>query len=284
MSIFNHIYSLFHTDLNNNNNFNINPLITDEESDEIFPFFHFPNNNENPLFDKEKEESTFSKEFEKNLYFKTKKEAIPKFKIKKKGKSTQLITNKRKRGKTKKSNNNKTHYPDAPDNLLRKINVHYLNFLVSFINEVLHAYNYKYKFLKLNYNFKKNVNKNIVEKMKKETIGDIIRQKISSRYKKHFDLNYNENILKEIKKKEELNKIFSDNYLNIFTKIYLKSNKIINLKEYGIDKVISLPDKVKMYKDLLLKTGEKELKKRYIKNINQCIKQNFAQNIIFLME
>ena len=51
----------------------------------------------------------------------------------------------------------------------------------------------------------------------------------------------------------------------MFKNIYYKSNKLINLSEYGLNKIINLSDKVKMYQDLLKDIEKKNTDKEYIK-------------------
>ena len=46
---------------------------------------------------------------------------------------------------------------------MRKIQSHYLSFIISFLNNILEILNYKQQFFKLDYEFKRNVKKNFVE-------------------------------------------------------------------------------------------------------------------------
>ncbi len=90
----------------------------------------------------------------------------------------------------------------------------------------------------------------------------------------------NRNILEKIKEKnnkenEVIINILSENYFDFFWKIYYKSSKLINLKEYGLDKEIILSDKVIMYKDLLKKNEELDPNENYNNNINNCVNNNF---------
>ena len=174
------------------------------------------------------------------------------------------------------------HSQYASDNLLRQINVHFLTFIVSFLNLILDKYNYKEKFLQLSYKFKKGINKASLRVLKKTTIDKIICNEISNRYKE--DSNYNKRIYNKIKSNEEINKILSDNYLNVFKNFYLKNNRIINLKAYKIDKEISLSNNAKTFNDLLLKKGEEGINKKYILYLKKCIKKYFVNDIIFLVE
>ena len=166
----------------------------------------------NPIYNEEIEE--------KRIYFVDNSEDTKKEKTKK------LL----KRGKKRKDNEKNLTFHDRnrTDNLLRKIQVHYLSFIVSYLNDILKNLNYKKKFLKLNYKFKSNINKNFVDSLKKKTIGDIISTEISVKYK-NKDKNINKTLYEQIKDNDVLNKIFEDNYLKLFRQVYYKSRKKINL-------------------------------------------------------
>ena len=169
----------------------------------------------------------------------------------------------------------KIHDKNSMDNLLRKVQVHYLSFIISYINDILNGLEYKEQFLKIDYNFKKNINKDFLDDLKTKKISDIICIDISSKYKK--DKKTNLKIYEKIKKNEILNVILNQNYLEPFD-IYYKSKKIINLKNYGLDKEIILSDKSKMFKDLLkhsLKDKDNKNINEHIKNLNFCVAQNY---------
>ena len=198
-------------------------------------------------------------------------------------KSSEKIVIKKKRGRGNindlKEKSLNIHDKYSADNLLRKLQVHYLSFIISFLNDILKNLNYKKKFLKLDYKFKKNVKQNFVESLKSKSLREIICNNISSKYQNYND-DANEIICTKIQKDEVLNKILSENYLQLFKKIYLKSNKIVNLKEYGLDKEIILSKEVKMYKDLLKSFEEN---KEYKKSLNECINRNFLTESKFLI-
>ena len=189
---------------------------------------------------------------------------------------------KRKRGRTKSlMNDNKfIHDKNSSDNLKRKIHVHFLSFIVSYLNEILKNLNYKQRFLQLDYRFKRIINNERFKSIKKQPIGNIIRKPISYKYKQNKY--YNEIIYEQIKENEILNNIFSQSYLNLFKNIYYKSNNIISLKEYGLNKNIFLSTKVKMYKDLLYNIKDLDINKQHIKKINECIGRYFLPELIFL--
>ena len=172
----------------------------------------------------------------------------------------------------------KIHDKYSDDNMLRKIQNHYLNFIILFLNEILKNLNYKQRFLKLDYDYKKTVNKDFVERLKKSTLKDIVINKISEKYK-NYDNYKNRIIYEEIKENEIIKNILSINYLMLFKTIYYKSNKKIDLSEFGINQVIILSKKVKMFNDLLKKI-EKE-GELYIKNIANCTIKNFIPDCKF---
>ena len=185
-----------------------------------------------------------------------------------------------KRGRKKVKNNKRIHNSYSVDNLFIKIRVHYFSFIISYINNILKELNYNLKFYNLNYKFKKLSKKEEIKSLEDKTIGQIICNDISSKYKS-LKLNYNQLIYKKIANNEVLNNILSENYLQLFQKIYFRNKRKINLTEYGLDKTINLSNEVKMYNDLLLKVeGKSKGIKRYM---NICIKKKFIPNLIFIV-
>ena len=188
-------------------------------------------------------------------------------------------TTKKKRGRKQekkgKTRTLKTHNKFTSDNLLRKIQVHYLTFIIYFMNDFLYKLGYNERFYKFDYEFKKNVKKEFVESLKSQNIGEIISSfPISSKYRisKDKTINENENIVLQFKKNKILNQLFSQNYLQLFKKIYYKNNKCINLKEFGLNEKIILSNKVKMYQDLV-----KNFDKGYKDKLNKCVKEKFLK-------
>jgi hypothetical protein len=112
--------------------------------------------------------------------------------------------------------------------------------------------------------------------LKKKTIGEIICNKISKKYV-HLNENSNKLLIKKLEEKNVFKNILNQNYLKLM-KFYFKSNATINLKQYGIDKIIVLSNKVKMFKDLLTKLENDENHKGRIK---ERILQNFKEESIF---
>ena len=179
---------------------------------------------------------------------------------------------------TEDNNYIKIHDKHTADNLLRKIQVHYLTFIVQFLNEILKFLNFKQRFLGLTYKFKMNVNKKFFNSLKTKTIGDIIITQVSIKYKK-VALNINKNVYEQTKWNKILNKIYFENYLLFFRKFYFKSERIINLKEYGLIQKLILSEKAKMYKDLI--ENEEYVYKR---NLKDCVNRHFFSNSLFITE
>jgi len=187
----------------------------------------------------------------------------------------------------------KPHNRLSSDNVLRKIQVHYFSFIVSFLNFLLKYFNYEYKFLKLDYSIKKNINKDVNKRKSKignenkkiinsfddDTIEKIISQNISKQFR-HYKKNQNELICEAVKENKIFCNILKENHLNIFKKFYFSSSKLINLKEYGLDRCIKLPNEVKTHIDLLKKN--ETFGEEYKKCINECILKNFFPKAKFL--
>ena len=185
-------------------------------------------------------------------------------------------TNK-KRGRKKKEQNTKykrEHTRDCRDNILRKIQVYFINFIVYFLNVILKNFNLKQKFMKLDYEFKKGIKKEFINILKSKNLGELISQEISNKYKTK-NKNYNKNIYEEIKNYKVINKILSINYLDFFKNIYFQNKKYIYLREYGFDEKIELTDDSKMFKGLINKNKEDKRK------IYQIIKINYLPDLIF---
>ena len=196
---------------------------------------------------------------------------------------------KKKRGRQIKENNiskirniKKIHNKFSTDNLLRKIQVHYLSFIISVANIILKAFNYKEKFYKLDYDLKKKVNKDYFESLKKKKIYEIICNNISKKYKEK-NANINTIIYEKIQNNEILKNFFNENYLIFFKDIYYKSEKTINLKKYGLEKKIFLSKDIKMFKDLLKDNNKYDEKnEKYIEDIHLCVSQNYLPENKFL--
>lgn len=203
----------------------------------------------------------------------------------------------------KKTGNKKVHDKNKDDNLLRKIQIHFYNFIILFLNDIFKVLNIDLqgqfisgklllpgnnevdKFHKIEHDTKKKVNKKTVQMLKEAKVKDILEYNISPKFKK-FPSDNNKQISEEVLEnntdKELVEKIFSLKCLLLFKNIYYRSYKIVNLKELGIekvDKVITLSKNVKMFQDLLKKNEKNG--KIHIINIHKCAIKNFLPGYIF---
>lgn len=185
----------------------------------------------------------------------------------------------KKRGRQANENGGKkpTHDKNSTDNLKRKIQVHYMSFIIDSINDIIKQLGYEEEFLNLDYNYKKNVSNTFFLGLKKKKISDIISNNISEKYSTK-DTETNINLHKKLKNDKRLKKIFDENYLLFFKNIYFNFDDKINFIKYGLDKDIILSRKVERYKDLI-----KDATNDYAKNLNSCVAQNYLpQQKVFI--
>ena len=216
---------------------------------EIFPPFIIP------CLDLEEKNDEKHLSNSNNNYFKLKK-------IKKRGRKkldtdTNFLKQKR-----------KTHDKTDDDNVLTKIQVHFLKFIINLTNDILKV-GFQTKdnndnnvyFKPINYEDKKKINIENIKKLKSSCIKDILQMKTSSKCRKYGE-DYNEknykNILEQINSDDSLNwikKFFDMNYLDVFEKFYytLKEIKNITFQE----KIINFSKKTKSFYDLLSKNESK---------------------------
>ena len=118
----------------------------------------------------------------------------------------------------------KKHTASDDDNILRKVQVQYISFIIHCSNDMVSLFVDDYKnnpcFKDVDYKLKKVVNHKNVENLKKMTIGEIIQFKITPKIKKK-EKNENEKSLKLILEKcPFLQKYFETNYLDFFRQYY----------------------------------------------------------------
>ena len=186
----------------------------------------------------------------------------------------------------------KNHDKFDRDNIKRKVQVHFLKFLVNFINksilEIIKKYNNfkindndknfidKIQFKPLNYNFSKNITSASFNSLKSKNIKEIFKENTSPKFKKYNNKDIYNNII-EINKDIEL--LLNSTYLEFF-KVFYESQSIINLRKYGFDLDINLDD-IKKF-DAFCEEQEKDDNfEQYIKRINDCIKRDFIIKKVF---
>ena len=203
---------------------------------------------------------------------------------------TNLI--KRKRGRKIQKENKKerpTHDKSARDNIRRKIQIHYLKFLIKFVNKIIDELlnqdgkSKDYHFNPLSHKFTKQISKKSFIEIRNASIGNIFKNNVSPKFNNFEQLNVNvyNNI---INKNDKIKNILDKKYLHFFD-IYYKNIKQINLSDYGINdinKIINLSSEIELFEDLL----KTELNKnnctinidKYFEKIEKCIKKDFDNN------
>lgn len=173
-----------------------------------------------------------------------------------------FLVRKKTSGRTRKKKSEKVpHGNKSFDNIERKIQVHFLNFVISFSNDALRYYfkNSSFSFKKINQKEKIKVNFNNVSKLKKSKIKDLLNSEISVKFK-NFDKNENKKLLSQLKE-TWLDKLFDMNYLDLFK--YYYNNKESRLDAIIFEKKkIPLTEGTKSFYDLL--EDNKEIKENIV--------------------
>ena len=189
--------------------------------------------------------------------------------------SPEFITEQRnkKRGRPNKANKRRReHSSSSTDNMIIKIQTHFLTFVVCFVNDIIKGfYNcQKYKFAKFDHKQKSKVSFDYIDWMKNSTIGDLLgKMDISTKFKCSKDNNIN--IMNKLEQVPFFSNIFKIKYLDLFSKYY---NNKQPLKELLIeDKKITLTPKTKTFSELLQKKHNLKLKKLLVD-----IAENFYLN------
>lgn len=180
--------------------------------------------------------------------------------------SITLTLKKKFRGRKGIKDNNgdkRIHGASDDDNVLRKIQVHFLSFVVNFTNDVIRTL-IKDKnpplFKNLDYKIKKIVKHKVIEDFKSKTIGEILQSKISPKMKT-YDTNANQIIYYEICQKCLLMKEFlQTKYIDLFKEYY--SNRDRKFEVSG--NVVQFSSKTKSYNDLILKNYQYKEKIKYV--------------------
>ena len=173
----------------------------------------------------------------------------------------------------KNTSNQKCHFSDDFDNVLRKIQVSYINFLISLSNDALKTVfgnHTTYKFKDINYKLKKQINHNYIENLKKSHFGDILQMDISPK-NKIFQEDMNKiTYFIVCKQSEELKKLFEKNYLYMIKKYFNfvdDGNHVIDIDGFKIN----LSPKTETFNNLLKKNEEAKNKFKEVAQTVYCL-------------
>ena len=179
----------------------------------------------------------------------------------------------RKRGRKAKKEGKRQHNALDQDNIIRKIQVHFLTFIIYFSNDLIQVIfpnNKDLCFKNIQYELKKTVNHAYIENLKSKTIGDILQLKASPKNKK-FDGNINKNTFDYICNNSIfLKQFFEMSYLDMFNNYYYQNKREIIIEGH---KVI-LSQRTRLFNDLILKNLSsanklKEIAEEYFINKKQ---------------
>ena len=150
------------------------------------------------------------------------------------------------------------------DNMIGRIQVHFLIFLINFCNDALKT-EYKhslYHFLHINYSKRLFSRRNYFSKLTKSKIKDILNLEIPPEYRRYDKFENKKLLEKIISSSEWLNHLFEMNYLDLF-KSYYNREKPLN-KIYFENKVIVFSPNTKSFYFLLEKYKDKDFKQDII--------------------
>ena len=185
----------------------------------------------------------------------------------------------KKHGRIKKSKNNRIHDKYSKDNITRKIQIHYLKFLRNFANSLIKKILFEnnnsknVEFYPLNHQFLRNINKEAVDSLKNNCIGEILKDNISPRYKSNINIDVYNLVTSE---NDIIKNIFKQKYLYFFNDFYYNKKKI-NLSEFGFKELI-LSNDIELYEDLIKKNKTNSLSddQKYINKMEKIIKKDFS--------
>lgn len=186
----------------------------------------------------------------------------------------------KKRGRDKKILNSKRiHDKFSKDNILRKLQIHYLKFLTNFANLLIKQILFEDKdmqFYSLKHKFFKNINKNRINLLKKQSLSDILK---CTKIPQCKSAKNNTDVYNKITSKSIIIKNIIDKpYLEYF-QIYYNSKKKICLSKYGYNPYIILPNDIQLFEDLIKKnkTNSEIDDEKYRKKIETIIHDEFLQ-------
>ena len=188
----------------------------------------------------------------------------------------------KKRGRKALKEGKRQHNALDQDNIIRKIQVHFLSFIIYFCNDLIQAFLPNYKdlcFKNIQYELKKTVNHAYIENLKSKNIGDILQLTASPKNKK-FSGNINQITYNRICLLNPfLKEFFKMSYLDMFNNYYCQ-----NLRELDIEGCkVKLSQRTRLFIDLISKNNSsaekiKEIAEEYFINKKKGLNPIFVIN------
>jgi len=160
----------------------------------------------------------------------------------------------------RKSKRKKEHSKFEKDNIMRKLNIHFISFIVKYVNFNIQKLISKHQplFINLSYEFKKKINNTTFAELKNMNLGQILRNEGSWKNKRNliYESDYNEKIFKSVYK-TSLKDLLDTNYIKFYREVY-SSSSFVDKKYLNIYKA---PKNILFFNDFL----EKEIQKDKLK-------------------
>ena len=168
-----------------------------------------------------------------------------------------------------------THLSSSPDNILSKIQIHFINFIINFSNDYIYAIKKtnQCSFKNINSSFKAKISKRHFEKTKNLTIKQILESvDISIKYKT-CNKDINKDTLQKLDNDPRFQKLFDMKFLDLFHYYYNNGQPLKEICSSGIK--IDLSKKTKTFYDLLEKY--KDLKEDMFQIIKMFYLEDFQE-------
>ena len=178
------------------------------------------------------------------------------------------------RKRTRSLDGHRPHDRYQLDNIKRKLQTKFFNFIIFFINKALEKIDSNEKFYPISYDFKCSINSETFQNFKKFVLGDIVRLPISNKFKK-IEKGANSTTYDKVKNLPLIKNILKENFFAFFKDAFYSEERLISLKKYGSNLKIRIPDNVEMYIDL---KKENKYDYYYIKSLEECVEKNFFTN------
>lgn len=173
----------------------------------------------------------------------------------------------------RKSKRKKEHSKFEKDNIMRKLNIHFISFIVKYVNFNIQKLISKHQplFINLSYEFKKKINNTTFAELKNMNLGEILRNEGSWKNKRNliYERDYNEKIFKSVYK-TSLKDLLDTNYIQFYREVY-SSSSFVDKKYLDIYKA---PKNILFFDDFL----KKEIQKDKIKG------ELYKERLIFKQE
>ena len=148
----------------------------------------------------------------------------------------------------------KPHDKKSFDNIITKVQVHFISFLINFSNDVIKEESGKdmeLLFKDIDYKTKRNVKSENLELLKRLKVEDILKNPVSKKFRS-IKKNHNKEIYEQVANISEIiKKYFNMNFVEIFEKYFNNCNPVSKITINGKD--INLSKETKCFYDLINK-------------------------------